>query len=232
MLITLLILATTLALVLGAVWGLYGPFPAHVEGFMVALAGGALIVSVVAELLEPAARDAPLWIVLSGFAAGAGVFTLVDIWLDRHADGSSGKGLLAAVVLDGIPENLALGVVLVSSDAKGVLALAASIFLSNLPEAAGGAREMTGKGHSRLKVLGLWSLTAMVLSASALAGYALLSPAQITLIAVVQSFAAGAVVSSLATEVFPTAYREDHKATGFAVALGVALAFGLHQFGG
>lgn len=233
MLIAALILVTTLALIIGAIWGLYGPFPARLEGFLVALAGGALIVSVVAELLEPAARQATLLLVLAGFGAGAVVFTAVDTWLDARAEEeASGRGLLAAVVLDGVPENLALGVVLISTDPLGVLALAASITLANLPEAAGGAREMAQGGLARPKVLAIWCSTALVLSGAALAGYWLISPLNTNTIALIQSFAAGALVSSLATEVFPTAYREDQDATGIAVALGVAAAFGLHQIGG
>lgn len=232
MLIAALILVTTLALVIGAIWGLYGPFPARLEGFLVALAGGALIVSVVAQLLEPAARQATLGLVLAGFGAGAVIFTGVDSWLDARAEEASGRGLLAAVVLDGVPENLALGVVLITSDPSAVVALAVSITLANLPEAAGGAREMAHSGMARPKVFAIWCITALVLSCAALAGYWLISPLHTNTIALIQSFAAGAVVASLATEIFPTAYREDRDATGIAVALGVAAAFGLHQLGG
>lgn len=61
--------------------------------------------------------------------------------------------------LDGVPENLALGV-----------ALAGSIFLSSLPEAAGGAKEMASAGQGRGKVLGLWTAAAVLLSAAAIIG--------------------------------------------------------------
>ena len=41
------------ALVAGAAWGIYGKLPERVEGFLVALAGGALLLSVTSELIEP-----------------------------------------------------------------------------------------------------------------------------------------------------------------------------------
>ena len=67
MLIVAVICATSGALILGAAWGLWGRFPAKLEGFLVAMAGGALIISVVSELLEPASEKAALWLVLAAF---------------------------------------------------------------------------------------------------------------------------------------------------------------------
>ena len=231
MLVFVVICVSSAALIAGALWGLYGRFPKNVEGFTVAMAGGALIVSVMAELLEPASQKTELWLLLAVFGLGAIVFTVVDTWIDRRVGEDSGGGLMAAIVLDGVPENLALGVALITADPIAVLALAGSIFLSNLPEAAGGAKEMKQNGLGAFKVLGLWTGTAVVLSAAAILGNLTLSPMQQTPLALIQGFAAGAVVASLATEVFPKAYREDHEMTGIAVALGVALAFALHQLG-
>ena len=51
-------------------------------------------------------------------------------------------------------------------------------------------------------------------------------------VAIIKAFAAGAVTSSLATEVFPQAYAEDRKSTGFAVALGLIVAFLLGRLSG
>ena len=44
------------------------------------------------------------------------------------------------------------------------------------------------------------------------------------MLAATRCFAAGAVVASLATEVFPKAYQEDHHLAGIATAIGVILA--------
>ena len=80
-----------------------------------------------------------------------------------------GAGLFAAVTFDGVPENLALGVALIGAGYSEVGALAASIFLSNLPEAAGGAKRMREMGWRDSRVLGLWSGAALLLTAAAVA---------------------------------------------------------------
>lgn len=131
------------SLVLGAAWGVYGNLPDGVEGLIVALAGGALMISAVLELIKPASHVAPFWAVSALVLAGAVIFAVLDHLIKERGGGDSGGGLLAAITLDGIPENLALGVALISTGPLGAAALSGSILLSNLPEAAGGAREMT-----------------------------------------------------------------------------------------
>jgi len=219
------------ALVIGALWGLYGPLPDPVRGFLVATAGGALIVSATLELIEPSSEDAATWAVAAAVALGAVVFSALDWLVDEVWGSSSGGGLLAAITLDGVPENLALGVALIGATPAQVAALAGSILLSNLPEAAGGAKQMADSGQGRTQALGLWVSTAALLSAAAIAGNLLLSDAAPETLAMIRSFAAGAVVASLATEVFPEAFREDRQATGLAAALGVVVAFVLGQLG-
>jgi len=163
------VVVASAALIVGAAWGVYGKLPAKLEGFIVALAGGALMVSAVLELIDPATEVAPFWAVVASVLAGAAAFSGLDRLIQDKFGSDSGGGLLAAVTLDGIPENLALGVALIGAGPLQVAALSGSIFLSNLPEAAGGAQEMAN-GRSNLKVLGLWTATAVLLSAAALAG--------------------------------------------------------------
>jgi len=69
-----------------------------------------------------------------------------------------GLALLAAVTLDGVPENLALGVSLAGEEATGggSLALLVAIFASNFPEALVGAVAMRDQGRSAGYAVGLW----------------------------------------------------------------------------
>jgi ZIP family zinc transporter len=224
MMIVAVIVVVSGALLLGAAWGAWRPPGKRTEGFMLALAGGALLVAAVAELVQPAIEKSSILTALGGVALGAAVFTGIDWWIDEHWGPQSGGGLLAAIALDGIPENLALGVALIGAGAGEVAALAASIFLSNLPEAAGSAREMIDDGRSRGRVLAIWATVALVLSAAALLGNVAMQGASDHALALVRSFAAGAVVASLATEIFPKAYGKDNHMAGVATALGVMLA--------
>lgn len=233
MMMTLLVVGIVSgALLIGAGWGLYGRLPKRLEGFLVALAGGALIVSVMSELIQPAQQQLSLLMVVLSVGAGALVFTGLDYLVDEKMESSKGSGLLLAITLDGIPENLALGVALIGAGPMEVAALAGSILLSNLPEAAGGAKQMTNGGHSRKAALALWAATALLLSAAAIAGNLLLKDASPSSLALIRCFAAGAVVASLATEVFPEAYREDRNETGIAVALGLLMALALGTLSG
>lgn len=231
MVAVLVIAAVSASLIAGAVWGAWGTLPDRVEGFIVALAGGALMISAVLELIEPSSRVAPFWVVSSLVVAGAVLFAGLDYLIKQRWGGHSGGGLLAAITLDGIPENLALGVALIGTGPLGAAALAGSILLSNLPEAAGGARDMSASGRSRPAVLGLWTATAVLLTAAALAGHFLLGGVSESTLGLIRGFAGGAVIGSLAIEVFPKAFKEAGYSTGLAVALGLVMALYLDTLG-
>jgi len=225
------VLVVSGALLLGAVWGIYGNLSKKTEGFLVALAGGALLVSAILELIKPSIEDASLGWALAVVFLGAAVFTGLDYLVKKKFGSDSGGGLLAAITLDGIPENLALGVALIGASPLAVAALSGSIFLSNLPEAAGGAKEMASSGNSKSKVFWLWAGTALLLSTAALIGNFLLEGAPKEVLAYIRCFAGGAVVGSLAIEVFPKAFKEDDYWSGIATAIGLVLAFFLNSLG-
>jgi ZIP family zinc transporter len=232
MLTLAVIVVVSAALVAGA-WGIYGHLPPRLEGMIVALGGGALIVSVVLELVDPATKVAPLWAVVAFVLVGAGAFVMLDVAVNRRlgsTSGGGGGGLLAAITIDGIPENLALGVALIGAGPLQVASLSGSIFLSNLPEAAGGAQEMA-EGRSRARVMALWTATAVLLSVAALVGNLALDDVPSSALGLIRCFAAGAVVASLSTEVFPKAFREARYETGVATAAGLVLAIALDQLG-
>ena len=226
------VLVVSGALVVGAAWGIYGKLPERLEGFLVALAGGALLLSVTTELIQPSIEKSSVFHAMLGVGAGAIVFAICDYLIDEKWGSNGGGGLLAAITLDGIPENLALGVALIGAGGLKIAALAGSILLSNLPEAAGGAKEMRGDGRSRGRIFALWAGTAVLLSAAAIAGNLLLEGASETHLGAIRCFAAGAVIASLAIEVFPQAFREDDYWAGIATAIGAVLAFLLGSLGG
>lgn len=232
MTLVLVVTIVSAALIAGAVWGLWGRLPPHVEGFLIAMAGGALIVSVMEELIRPSLAPIGFLAVAGCVALGAFCFTAADRWLQRSAEGSEGTGLMLAITFDGVPENLALGVALIGAGATEVAALAGSILLSNLPEAAGGAKEMAGDGMSRRRVMILWTATAALLAAAAIVGNFALRDVGEGWLAAVRCFAAGAVTASLATEVFPKAFDEERFGTGLAIATGLIVALGLSQLSG
>lgn len=217
------------ALIAGAVWGVYGSLPENVEGFIVALAGGALLVSATIELIQPSIEAVAVWAAMGAVLVGALAFSVLDYAVKERWGSDSGGGLLAAITLDGVPENLALGVALIGAGPRQVAALAGAILLSNLPEAAGGSASMASDGRSKRSVIALWTGTAALLSGAAVAGNLLLAGASPALLGLIRSLAAGAVVASLGTEVFPKAFKEEGYSVGIATALGLILAILLSQ---
>jgi zinc transporter, ZIP family len=125
-------LAASSALVIGAVAGAFWRPPRCLFATALAFASGALITALAFELFEEAFRVGGAWVAGIGLLAGAAAFMAADELLDRYG-GSSGFALLAGVTLDGVPENLALGVGLIGSSLTGILALLVGIFASNLP---------------------------------------------------------------------------------------------------
>lgn len=221
----LVIVTVSAALLLGAWLGLSGKFPLRLEGFLLGLAGGALLLSAVTELLQPAVEKSTLpWVLFSAFL-GASVFSGIDYLIDERFSSDSGGSLLAAVTLDGIPENLALGVALISMEPMAAFPLAGSIFLSNLPEAAAGAREMKDADLSKARILATWGGAALVLSASAIIGHQCLRALPGASLANIGAFAGGAVIASLATEIFPKAFQKENHFSGIAAISGVLLTF-------
>ncbi|MGB3468220.1 MAG: hypothetical protein WBA74_23240 [Cyclobacteriaceae bacterium] len=229
--VIVIILVVSGVLVVGAAWGVYGRLSDKQEGFLVALAGGALLVSAILELIEPSLQDHSIIISLSSVFAGAATFTIASYLAKQKSGADKGGGLLLAITLDGIPENLALGVALIGAEPLSVAALSASILLSNLPEAAGGAKEMADNNMSKRTVILIWAGTAVLLSASALIGHQLLDQASEDVLNAIKCFAGGAVVASLALEIFPKSFKKDHYWSGIATAIGLILALYLNTLG-
>ncbi len=203
----LILVAVSASLLVGALWGIYGRLPEKLEGFLLAMAGGALMISAVVELIQPAVEQHSMFITALLVFFGAAVFSCLDYLVDEQWN-SEGGGMLVAITLDGLPENLALGVALIGAEPMAVAALAGSIVLANVPEAASSAKDMEAGEMSRGTILGLWAGTALVLALAAIAGNFFLREAPEQVLNYIKCFAGGAVVASLALEVFPRAYKK------------------------
>lgn len=137
--------------------------------------------------------------------------------------GAAGLALLAAVVLDGVPENLALGISL--SEGTGGLALLAAIFVSNFPEALVGSASMREQGRSTALIVGLWTACGALLVLAVLLGAGPLSRTQPEVISLPLAFAAGAVIASLADTLMPEAYEHGGPAVALSTAAGFVLSY-------
>jgi zinc transporter, ZIP family len=216
--------------VIGALVGAYWTPPRRLIAAALAFASGALITALAFDLFQESFERSGAWISAVGLLAGTATFVGAKELLDRYMMGAPGGGasafaLLAAVTLDGVPENMALGVSLVETSGAGALTLLVAIFFSNLPEALVGTVGMRQQGRSRSFVITLWSATAVVLAAAVVLGNGALSGAEERTLAVLLSFAGGAVLASLADTLMPEAYRQGGPLVAFATAAGFLLSF-------
>ncbi len=218
--------ATALALVVGAAVGIWVEPDRRWQAGLLAVGGGSLVVSLAFELYDPAVRTVGKWQASAFFLAGVAVFGALDILIDRWADDESterGFGLWASVTTDGIPENLALGSVLVGN-VSGALSILFALAATNTSQAMMSGTNMA-ENRGELVTMAAWAATAVVVGGSVVAGYRFLPPLPEFWIAAVEAFAGGAILASLAGEIYPDAYEEAGPSITLATALGFLATF-------
>lgn len=191
------------------------------------LLGGAIVFTILSALLDRWAQPSSHAVPADKFPGSAKLDTDAAAE-DKPATsvstrGAAGMALLAAVTLDGVPENVALGVSL--GEGSGGLALLAAIFVSNLPEALVGASSMRTQGRSAASIIGLWLACAVLLVVAVVIGAGPLSGTDPEAISLPLAFAAGAVIASLADTLMPEAYEHGGPAVAISTAAGFVLAF-------
>jgi zinc transporter, ZIP family len=203
---------------------------------VMALGTGLLIGSVSFELVDEALKTQTVgWVALL-LLLGAAVFTVGDLLLARHGaaerkdpSGAQAAGSPLAIVLgsvlDGIPESFVLGLTVLQGGVSW--SLLAGVALSNLPEGMSSSSGLKAANWPRHRVLAMWSAVVVVSAVSAAAGYALLDPASGRTGALVQAFAAGALLAMLADTLLPEAYEVEGAMTGSLVVTGFAISLGL-----
>jgi len=184
------------------------PIPRRILGLIMGFGAGVLISAVAYELiLEAVEVSADRLAVAAGFASGALVFYAGDVAIDRRATGSEGAGGLALVlgaVLDGIPESVVIGISLLAGEGASV-AVVVAVFLSNVPEAISATSDLLTGGWSKARVLALWGVVVAASAAAAGLGYLTLEGASGSLVAAIQAFAAGSILTMLADAMIPEA---------------------------
>lgn len=214
------------SLVIGAVLGVARDWPARIVGLVLAFGAGALISAVSFDLAEEGAKVGDPGVLGIGLAAGALTYYSLNRVLERKGGDSTGAALALGAFLDGIPEQAVLGIGIAAGDGVSV-GLLVAIFVSNLPEAIGSATELRAGGKTDSTILRLWVAVAVVCVVATLAGYAVGDTATGNLNALVDGFAAGALLVMLIDSMIPAAARKGGDAAGLVTVLGFAVAAAL-----
>ncbi len=199
---------------------------------------GVLISSVAFELMDEAYKVGGIDAAAPGLLLGAAVFYLADPEVNRRGgegrknaggrQGGSAAAIAIGALLDGIPESAAIGISLIEGGGVGI-ALVVAVFLSNVPEGLSSAAGMRRAGRSPAYVLGLWGAVTLASTLAALLGYLFLDGASGNVVAAIQSFAAGAILTMLASTMMPEAYEEGGPVVGIVTTVGFLLAFVLSR---
>jgi zinc transporter, ZIP family len=227
------------SLLLGSLLALRRPIGLHPLGLIMAFGSGVLISAVAYELVEDAfGTGGGSGAVGLGLLAGALTFFLGDLAIDRFGgdgrksatgdqEAGSGLAILLGTILDGIPESIVLGLSLLGGGGVSIAMLTA-VFISNLPEGLSSTAGLSKSGWARQRILELWVVVTVVSALSSLAGYAFFDGASDAMVAFVQSFAAGALLTMLADTMMPEAFKYGGKQVGLVTTIGFALAFFIH----
>jgi len=225
------------SLVLGALLAFARPWPQRQVGLVLAFGAGALISAVSFELAGEGIEAGGLRSTAIGLGIGALTYYTLDGMIARRmsagrgrrgrsAGSDAGSALALGAFLDGIPEQLVLGIGLAAGEGIGI-GLLVAIFVSNLPEAVGSASSMEQAGVGRSRVIGLWSAVAAICVLATAAGYAVADTASGELTSAIDGFAGGALLVMLIDSMIPEATRDSGRVAGLVTTLGFAVATGL-----
>ncbi|MEU4218157.1 ZIP family zinc transporter [Actinoplanes sp. NPDC026623] len=203
---------------------------------VMALGAGLLIGSVSFELVEEAMKSGRVGWVALFLLLGAAVFAAGDWLLSRRGGGhrkdpsgaqaqGSPLAIVLGSVLDGVPESFVLGLTVLQGGVS--LPLLAAVALSNLPEGMSSSSGLKAAGWPRGRVVVMWLVVVAVSGLAASAGYLVLDPAGGLVSALVQAFAAGALLAMLADTMLPEAYAVEGVLTGPVVVAGFAISVAL-----
>ena len=219
-------------LIIGAALALLRTWPPRWLGIVLGFGAGALMASIAFELWEEGLDLAGPIPLIVGVVGGALAYFIADRILDARAAKSKNQGSGAGVplalgaLLDGIPEQLVLGIGLASGEPVSIALVVASV-VSNLPESIGSAADLLKGGMAKSRVLLLWAGISVLCALATVAGFALASSTGDDFRAGASGFAAGALLVMLVDSMVPDAQQKAKQVTGLATVLGFALAAGL-----
>ncbi|WP_445151618.1 ZIP family metal transporter [Baekduia sp. Peel2402] len=214
------------SLVLGALLGGARRWPDRAVGLVLAFGAGALISAVSFDLAAEGAKLGDHGITAIGLAAGALTYFTLDRVVGRKSSRGGGTSLALGAFLDGIPEQLVLGIGIATGGGVSI-GLLVAIFVSNLPEAIGSSADMRQAGRRNGAIQRLWVGVALVCAASTVVGYGIADTVSGNLHAAVDGFAAGALLVMLIDTMIPEAVRKGGDWAGLVTVLGFAVAAAL-----
>ena len=242
---------------IGVAIGLFFRLPRRLLASIIAFGAGVLVVALTSELMTEATEGGYVGWAIGGLAVGCLIYVALDQVLEQKAEESprregrdednvvpnaeqvpetdeqaaiSGMAVLVGTVLDGVPENAAIGIGLAAESGPGLgFVLLGAVFLSNLPGAIASTVGMQREGRSRVYILIAWAIVAIACTGSCVLGYALLSGLPPQWKSFILALAAGGILAMLSDTMFPEAFQNGGPWVAVAATAGFAAAFALAE---
>lgn len=242
---------------IGVAIGLFFDLPRRLLAGIIAFGAGVLVVALTSELMAEATEGGYIVWAIFGLVVGCVIYVVLDQLLEQGAQKSprregrdvgdvhsnadeipetkreatiSGMAVLVGTVLDGVPENAAIGIGLAAEKGPGLgYVLLGAVFLSNLPGAIASTVGMQKEGRSSTYIIIAWSLVALACTGSCVLGYALLAGLPLGAQSFVLALAAGGIIAMLSDTMFPEAFQTGGPWVALAATSGFATAFMLAE---
>jgi zinc transporter, ZIP family len=224
-------LLATSSLIIGGIIASRFSLKEKTIGLILAFGAGTLISAVSYELVFEAVKNAKLTgFPALGLFAGALTFYFSEMLIEKMGaknhmdiDAKAKSGLLVpmvlAIILDGIPESIVIGLGIFKGGAVSIAMLVA-VFISNMPESIAGTTGMKASGWGRGKIAILWIIIALVCAGASVAGYSLFTNTSEEWLSFIQAFAGGAILIVLANSMMPESFEHGKKLAGIFTVLG------------
>ena len=122
------------------------------------------------------------------------------------------------LLMDGIPEALTIGAHLATQPLSN--SLLAGLFIANYPEALSSSKGMKEQGFSIPKILVMWTSIMLLTGILSAVGSVVFADVPESVISLLESIAAGAMLTVIAETMLPEAYAKGGSIVGLSTLLG------------
>lgn len=149
--------------------------------------------------------------------------------IQEHAGGGAALAIWLGIALDGIPESLVIGMLVVAAAASNTamsIAFIVGVFLANLPEAMSSSVTMKRQGSGLWKIFWMWMSLCIMTGLGALLGALIFPPhpegSLEYFVSGIEGVAAGAMLTMIAETMLPEAFEQGG---GTIVGLSTLIGF-------
>lgn len=194
----------------------------NVVGQMAGLGAGALLGAAAFQLV-PEAQEAlsssleiSLWLLV-----GAAVYVIADKVIEKRFGDEGALGIVVGNINDALPESLIFGIQL-GTGAAFSPALAASVWVSNIPQVFAPAEQMRKDGWPARKQAVLWGSIVVASGIFAAIGFVFAHALGDVGGARIAAFTTGGLIAMLTTSMIPFAYKNGKLLAGIWAVVGFA----------